>query len=364
MKKFLSLSVVMIMLVSLLAGCGTKKTSNNTNPTSTTPKVKIGMSTDQGGLGDKSFNDAAYLGLQNIQKTYGIKPDVLQSKQQENYEPNLTQLCQQDDLTFAIGYMMADALKNVSTANPNKKFCIIDDSSITNSNVLSITFTENESSYLMGIIAGKMTKTGKIGFIGGMDGALIQKFEAGFIAGVKSVNPDAAKDLENRKNVRYAASFSDSNKGYELAEALYNSGCDVIYHASGAVGLGLFKATKELRDSGKNVWAIGVDQDQAVSVTDSNGQPIYAKYILSSAIKRVDTATYMASEELIKGTWKGGHIVLGLKEQGVGMADSTSVNTPSDVVALAKQYQQAIIDGKIIVPATLADEKTFKAPTL
>jgi basic membrane protein A len=133
---------------------------------------------------------------------------------------------------------MADAVTKVAKASPDKKFAIID-SEVKLPNVMSIMFKEHEGSFLVGVVAAKTSTTGKIGFVGGIDMPLIQKFEAGFIAGVKSVNPAAAKDLENRKNVRYANSFSDVNKGYELAKSLYNSGCDVVYHAAGGCGLGV-----------------------------------------------------------------------------------------------------------------------------
>ncbi|WP_027308938.1 BMP family protein [Caloramator sp. ALD01] len=347
MKKALALVLSASLIAGVFTGCAKKGGEQGTQPKS---NVKIGMVTDQGGLGDKSFNDSAYEGLKRIEKDFGVKPDVLQSKQQENYEPNLTQLGQRDDLTFAIGFLMEGSLKNVAQKMPDKKFAIID-AVVDLPNVMSITFKEEEGSFLMGVIAGKMTKTNKVGFIGGIDMPLIQKFEAGFAAGVKAVNPQAAEGLMNRTTVKYAGSFTDSNKGYELAKALYNDGCDVVYHASGAVGLGLFKAAKEMKK-----WAIGVDQDQAETAPD------FKDVILSSMIKRVDVGTYTASKNLIEGNFKAGHMVLGLKEDGVGYAPTTKNNTPADVIALVDKYAQAIKDGKITVPEKLEDVKNFTAP--
>ncbi len=252
-----------------------------------------------------------------------------------------------------------NSVKNVSTNNPDKKFCIID-SVVENPNVQSITFKEQEGSFLMGVIAGLTTKTNKVGFIGGKDMESIVKFEAGFAAGVKAVNPEAAAGLisADGKNpgttVKYAESFSDTNKGKELALSLYGAGCDIIYHAAGGVGTGMFTATKELRDKGKDVWAIGVDMDQAVSL------PEYADVILSSMMKRVDNATYEASRSMVDGTFKAGTKVLGIAEDGVGMAPTTSNNTSADVVTKAKEFEAKIKNGEIKVPATRQEVIDFK----
>ncbi|MEG2256561.1 MAG: BMP family ABC transporter substrate-binding protein, partial [Cetobacterium sp.] len=190
-----------------------------------------------------------------------------------------------------IGFQLADAVANVAKNNPDANLAIID-SVVEADNVLSVMFKEEEGSFLVGVIAGLTTKTNKVGFIGGKDSDAIQKFEAGFAAGVAAVNPEAAKGLISSdgiatgSTVKYADSFGDVNKGYELAKSLYNEGCDVIYHAAGGVGIGLFQATQELRKDGKEVWAIGVDMDQAVSL------PEFADSILTSMVKRVDDSTY------------------------------------------------------------------------
>jgi len=208
----------------------------------------------------------------------------------------------------------------------------------------------------MGIIAGKSTTSNKIGFIGGKDFESINKFEAGYAAGVKAVNPAAAENLVNRKYVKYADSFADVNKGYELANALINEGCDVIYHAAGGVGEGMFKAIKEANEKGKKVWAIGVDQDQAAIL------PNYAPYMLSSMMKRVDTATYNAAKSVVDGKFEGGKtIVLGLKDKGVGYAPSTSKNTSKEVIALVDKYADAVVKGTIVVPAKPAEVANFQA---
>lgn len=356
--KVLALLMAVTMVVALFTGCGStnNQSSQQTKPADTKKKtdVTVGLSTDSGGKGDKSFNDAAIAGLDKISQEYTVEPVILESKDQNAYSPNLTTLSGQCDLSFGVGFMMEQAVKDIATANPNKKYAIIDDV-VNLPNVVSLTFKANEGSFLVGVIAGKTTKTGKIGFIGGMDTPLIQNFEAGFDAGVMSVNPTAGADLISRKNVRYTGNFNDSSAGKEAATQLYNSGCDVIYHAAGSCGLGLLDEAKTLRDGGKDVWAIGVDSDQAQTV------PKDADAILTSCMKRVDTGTYLVTKSLIEGKFQGGTtMTFGLKEDGVGIAPTKNPKAPDGVYDLADKYKAAIIDGKIVVPGTLAEAKSFK----
>lgn len=353
-KRLIAVLSSMVIVITLFGGCAMKKESA-AGSEGKKSKTKIGMVTDKAGLGDKSFNDLAYEGLKKVEKDSGVKITVLESKQEENYEPNLKKLAKDSDLTFATGFLMKDAVTKISKDMGEKNFAIID-AIVDSSNVKSITFKEEEGSFLMGIIAGKMTKTNKVGFIGGIDGPIIQKFEAGYTAGVKAVNPAAAEGLVGRKTIKYTGSFSNSDKGYELAKVLYDDGCDVIYHASGAAGTGLLKAAKESKK-----WAIGVDKDQSITA------PEYKDVILSSMIKRVDTAVYEASKEVLEGKFKGGKdnvLVLGLKGDGVGMASTTKNNTPKEVISLADKYKSAIINGKFKVPAKIEEVKEFTVPSI
>ncbi|HEY8891250.1 MAG TPA: BMP family ABC transporter substrate-binding protein [Clostridium sp.] len=362
-KKLVSVLTVVAMVTTLFVGCGTKKEA--AKPAATKSTVSIGLSTDEGGLNDKSFNQSANEGVKKAQLEDGFTYKALESKKKEDYTANLEALIDNGaNLIFAVGFQMADAMTEVAKAHTDKSFAIID-SEVKLPNVVSISFKEQEGSFLMGVIAGKMTKTNKIGFIGGKDMELINKFEAGFAAGVKSVNPEAAKGLITTSKdpkkltpgtmVRYADSFDDSAKGYELAKSLYQDGCDVVYHAAGGVGIGLFKAAQELKDSGKPVWAIGVDMDQALTV------PQYADIILSSMMKRVDTATYNESKAEVKGQFKGGTaIVLGLKEKGVAIAGTSSKNVPKAVLDIVKTYENKVISGEIVVPVNRQQAKDFK----
>jgi basic membrane protein A len=371
-KRLVALFATVAVAATLFAGCAkteAPKTDTNKPAAGDKAKVKIGLSTDEGGLNDKSFNQAADTGIKKAQSEFGVEYKAIESKVKEDYETNLDALVGNgSNLVFGVGFQMETAMENVAKKYADKNFAIIDSVASEDpnakepkqlKNVHSYLFKSEEGSFLMGVIAGKMTKTNKVGFIGGKDFELINTFEAGFAAGVKAVNPAAAENLINRKSVKFADSFGDSAKGKELAKALINDGCDVIYHAAGGVGEGMFQAIKEAKDGGKNVWGIGVDMDQATTL------PQYANYILSSMLKRVDTATYEATKAVVNGTFKGGEIQsLGIKEDGVGIAPSSSKNTPKDVLDLVTKYQDAIKAGKITVPSKPADVKNFTAPTI
>ena len=356
-KRLVAVLATVAVVATLFTGCGSA--SNNSSSTPAASKIKIGLVTDEGGVNDKSFNQSADEGVKKAQKDLGVDYKVIESKSKDDYQPNIEAMVgNNSDLTIAVGFQMADVVTAVSKKYSDKKFLIID-SAVDAKNVESIGFKEQEGSFLMGIIAGKMTKTNKVGFIGGKDLETIQKFEAGFAAGVKAVNPAAAEGLMSRKTVRYADSFTDTAKGKEAATSLIGEGCDVLYHAAGGVGIGMFQKVKENADAGKKVWAIGVDLDQAVSV------PQFASVILSSMVKKVNVATYNAAKDVVNNQFQGGKVLaLGLKEDGVGIAPSSNTNTPKDVLDLVAKYSDKIKDGTIVVPAKPADVKTFTAPAV
>lgn len=360
-NKILSLVLAAVVSTSVLAGCKStttttaSKTSQGASTASVAQKktsnVKVGLSTDEGGRGDKSFNDAAIAGLEKFGSEYGVKPTIVESKQASQYVQNLENLSKTNDLTIAVGYKMGDAMKSVSETVKDKKFLIVD-MVVDSPNVKSVLFKEQEGSYLMGVIAGKLTKTNKVGFIGGVESAVIDRFHAGFIAGVMSVNPEAGKLLLDKTNVKYAGNFSDTNKGKELAKALYNSGVDIIFHAAGGVGLGLFDAAKEM-----NKFAIGVDSDQAAMLPD------FKNVILVSMLKKVDVAVYNASKEFAENNFKSGVTVLGLKENAVGLSPTQHdlVKNNAELQKLLEETSKKIQDGSIKVPATVKElDEMFK----
>ena len=351
-RRFLATIALIMIVIMQVNGCSSNMNKEKKEDRS---KSKIAMVIDKGGLIDKSFYDAANIGLNKIEKEYGIKPTIIESSDEENYGKNLKSAAKDNDLIIAAGFTMKNSLEKIAIDTADKSFVIID-AVVDEPNVKSVVFKEEEGSFLMGIIAGKMTKTNKVGFIGGIESEIIERFEAGFIAGVKTVNEAAAEGLLSKKNVKYAGNFNDSNKGYELGKSLYNDGCDIVYHASGTVGLGLFKAAKEM-----NKWAIGVDQDQGTIVSE------YKNNILSSMVKYVDKATYEVAKEFIKGQFKGGKdnvMKLGLKEEGVGIAASTKENTPKEIVDLVEKYKKAIAASEFDVPTSISKVKEFKAPEL
>ncbi|WP_340032309.1 BMP family ABC transporter substrate-binding protein [Paenibacillus sp. FSL K6-1122] len=344
MKKMLSLSLVMLLAVSvMLAGCGSKpkeetNAGGDTGGTSTEAKsdLKIGMVTDVGGVNDKSFNQSAWEALQATETETGAAVKYLQSKSDEEYIPNLNEFVKGGyDLTWGIGFQLADAIKTVADQNPDAKLAIID-SVVDSPNVKSVTFAEEEGSFLVGVVAGLTTKTNKIGFVGGMESPLIKKFEVGFREGVKAVNPDA-KFISN-----YTGAFDKPDLGKAAAATLYNEGVDIIFHASGATGNGVFNEAIARKKQGQDVWVIGVDKDQSLEFGD--------EITLTSMIKKVDEAVKRVNKEVVDGTFAGGSENLTLKENGVGIADTSTANVPADTLAKVEEYKEKIISGEIKVP--------------
>lgn len=346
-KKGLVLLLALTMVFSLMTGCAKPAPAPTPTPEATptappAPTYSFGMITDVGGLGDKSFNDSAWAGLTKAGQELGVEPKVLQSTKQEDYEPNLGSMASSVDLSVAVGFLFEQAMAAAADQYSDKKFGVVD-TVVDKPNVMSATFKENEGSFLVGVIAGLTTKSNTIGFVGGMELPLIQKFEAGFRAGVASVNPKA------KVLVDYTGSFGDPAKGKEIALKQFEKKADVIYHASGACGIGVIQAADD-----KGFWAIGVDQDQAKESKNNK--------VLCSMIKRVDTATHSIVQAYANNTFNGGAanaLILGLKEEGVGYSDNGK-NVAADVAAVADKYKTAIIDGTIAVPTTKDELQAFK----
>ncbi|WP_379132707.1 BMP family protein [Paenibacillus sp. sgz500958] len=334
MKKVFKLSLVMLLAMTVvLAGCG------NNNNSGAKSDVKLGMVTDVGGVNDKSFNQSAWEALQAIEKEAGVKVKYLQSKSNADYQPNLNQFVKDGySLTWGIGFDLGDALGKVAAENPDAKLAIID-SVVDAPNVESVTFSENEGSFLVGVVAGLTTKTNKVGFIGGMESPVIKRFEVGFKAGVLAVNPSA------EVTITYAGAYDKPDTGKSLAATLYDAGNDIIFPAAGATGNGVFNEAKSRNDAGgAKVWVIGVDKDQSLEFGDD--------VTLTSMVKRVDEAVKMVSQQVIDGTFKGGSTtVLGLKDNGVGLPETSKANVSAEILAKVEEFKKQIIDGTITVPA-------------
>ena len=310
--------------------------SGTDSPGGTDKQYFVAMVTDIGGVNDNSFNQSAWEGLQAFGAEYGVKVDYLQSQSDADYVPNLTQFVRNGaDLTWGIGFLMADAVRQVAEQNPDAKLAIIDET-VDAPNVASVTFKEHEGSFLVGVVAGLMTKTNKIGFVGGMEIPVIKRFEAGFTAGVKAANPEAEVIID------YTGAFDAPDQGKASAATLYNNGADIIFHAAGATGDGVFNEGSERKKAGADVWVIGVDKDQSITF----GHEI----TLTSMMKRVDRAVAKISADLVNGRFTPGSVVLGLADNGVGLPESNP-NLPDDVLAKVKEYEQKIISGEIVVPS-------------
>jgi len=338
---------------TILAACGGDEkeestTSDSGAKTEETSDFSVAMVTDTGGVDDKSFNQSTWEGIQAFGEENGLKKgdggfDYLQSTAESEYVTNLNSLIRRDfDLVFAVGFALHNAVAEVADQKPDAKIAIIDEVVADKENVASIMFRANEASYLAGVAAALETKTGKVGFLGGMTGEIIGGFQAGFEAGVAAVNPDIKVDVE------YAESFSDAAKGQQIAKRMYDSGVDIIFHAAGGVGNGLFTEAKERKqkDPNADVWAIGVDRDQydEGKVDDSTN------IILTSVLKRVDVAAQEVAKLAKDGKFPGGEtITYGLSDGGVDLADSRGAIS-EETLKTVEDYKQKIINGEVKVP--------------
>ncbi|QZP38643.1 BMP family lipoprotein [Halobaculum magnesiiphilum] len=313
--------------------------------------TNVGMVYATGGLGDGSFNDQAQTGIQQAAEEFDLSYDESEPDSVSQFSTYQTQYAQSTDpdydLVSCIGFLQADALSQTAPDYPDQDFMIVD-SVVDADNVRSYTFKEHEGSYLVGQLAGLLTSRSfsagesstagdstNVGFVGGVESSLIAKFEAGFTAGVKAANEDV--DVQTT----YTGSFSDPSAGQEAALSMYSSGADIVYHAAGNTGAGVFQAA---RDEGK--FAIGVDRDQSVT-TD------YQDVILASMVKRVDTAVYNAAGATVNGEFEAGTATsLGLADDGVDIVYGTELGDqiPEDVKSEIQSSREAIIDGEISVP--------------
>ncbi|MCD8510662.1 MAG: BMP family protein [Bacillus sp. (in: Bacteria)] len=342
MKKFLTVMLSVFALVALLVACGQDEGGADGDG-----QFSSKMVTDTGGVDDRSFNQSAWEGLEQFGEDFDADVDYIQSGDESDYTPNLNRLAREGtDLTFAIGFLMENDILEVATNNPDQQFAIVDmvvadAAGNLVPNIANITFAEHEGSFLVGVIAGLQTETNTVGFIGGVEGPLIKKFENGFKAGVKSVNPDA------EILVQYAESFNDASIGQQIAGNFYSAGADIIYHAAGGTGNGVFTEAINRARNDENVWVIGVDRDQHEEGEWSGGN-----VALTSMIKRVDQAVYQVSEMTYNGNYPGGEILeFGLEDEGVGIAP-TQDNVTQESLDAVEEWKQRILNGDITVPQT------------
>lgn len=355
MRKFLAVSMALAMVLAV-AGCGgSSSTAPEPTPAPETPAASpattptpepapastfaVGMVTDVGGVNDQSFNQSAWEGLKAFEASTGSKVGYLESKQEADYGPNLDRMIDEDyDLIWGVGFMMADGMKNAATTNPDCTFAIVDQAYEDGpSNLTGVMFRAQEPSFLVGYIAGKMTATDHVGYIGGIKSELIDQFEYGYRAGVAYAAKELGKEIQ--VDIQYAESFGDSAKGKAIAQKMYSDGADIVFHAAGNVGQGLFEAAVEA-----NKFAIGVDQDQNHLAPDN---------IITSAMKKVGEAMNIINEKAMNGENVGGqNFEFGIKEGSCGIAPSSDKHVPADVLSATSEIEQKIIAGEIVPPAT------------
>ncbi len=335
-----------------LAACSTPTTpaapaaSGSSAPASSAAAaLKVGMAYDVGGRGDQSFNDSAAAGLDKAAAEFGVETKEAAATNGEAESARAERLQQLIDAGYtnivAVGFAYAGAVGTIAKENPEVKFAIVDDASeaSTGANIMNITFAEQEGSFLVGAAAALKSKTGKLGFVGGVETDLIKKFEAGFKAGVKAANPEATVSSKYLTQPPDFSGFGDVAKGKAAAEGMYQGGADIVYHAAGGSGGGVFTAAKAAKK-----LAIGVDSDQALTAAED-----VRSVIMTSMIKRVDTGVYTFIKSIHDGSFKAGNTVFDLKADGVGY--STTGGMVDDIADKLEAYKADIISGKIVVPA-------------
>jgi basic membrane protein A len=310
--------------------------------------ITVGVALDVGGLGDKSFNDAANAGLQKAIQD-GLVPEenteLLQANQTgSNRDANVVNLADQEyDLIWCNGFAFSEGVAEIAGDYPDVDFAIQDGfaTSIATDadNIVDINFKANEGSFLVGAAAGLVTEANTVGFLGGQEGTgLIENFQAGWEAGVQATCPDCELLTEYIGDSTQA--FVDPTRGEILSAKMYDDGADVIYHAAGQSGLGLFKAAVEA-----DALAIGVDSDQYLTASAEEKE-----HILTSMLKRVDVAIYDTIEAVANDEFEPGSQIFGLAEEGVGYATSNPDLLTEDIQAQLEEFKQQIIDGEITVP--------------
>ncbi len=344
MKKLLAVALALLVVHAALLFAGGRGVTDISKPGAT----DVGIVLDVGGRGDKSFNDGAYAGADSALKELGPNIRFIEPGDGSDREAGLRLLAAEGmDLVIGVGFIFSDDITNLAKEYPAVSFAGVDYALSFDDkgniippppNVAALKFREEEGSFLVGALAALVGNSKKVGFVGGMDIPLIHKFEAGYRAGVIAVCPDCTV-IAQYAGVTPEA-FKNPSKGKELALSQYQSGVNVIFHASGSTGLGVFEAARAT-----NKFAIGVDSDQN---DDAPGR------ILTSMIKGVNASVYDAIKRVQNGTFKGGIYSFGLAEEGVGYIydDRNKALIPDSARARVEQLKQDIIAGRIKVPST------------
>jgi basic membrane protein A and related proteins len=308
--------------------------------------IKVGMAYDVGGRGDQSFNDSAAAGLDQAVEEFGMESQESEAEDGEAETAREERLRTFADAGYnpiiAVGFAYSASVAKVAPEYPDVNFAIIDDEAAAGDNIANLVFAEEQGSFLVGAAAAMKSQAGHIGFVGGVETPLIQKFEAGYIAGAEAVNPDVQVDTTYLTQVPDFSGFADPAKGKTAAQGMYDGGADIVYHAAGGSGGGVFEAASE---AGEGNWAIGVDSDQY-----ETADPSVQDVILTSMLKNVNVAVYEYLKAANEGDAPTGVTRYDLAVDGVGY--STSGGFVDDITADLDDYKQQIIDGEIEVPTT------------
>ncbi len=334
-------SLIAVLVLAVGAGCGSgsgggSSSSGGGTPSSAKPGsgIKIGLVTDIGGLNDRGFNELAANAVNKAHDELGVDIKILESKSDADYIPNLSQLGDEGyDLIVSNGYLMGDQTHQAAEAYPDSSFMIIDyayEEKDALPNLLGVVFKEQEAGYLVGYMAGLMTKSGTVSTVGGQAIPPVDHFIGGFQQGATDAKPDV-KLLNG-----YSNEFPDPAPCKEIALDQISKQSDIVFAVAGQCGLGALDAAKE-----KTVWGIGVDKDQL----------FLGDHIMTSAVKKVDEGVYQTIQQVVDGTFAGGVTALGLKEKGVGLGQ-VNPKVPQDVVDKVNALIPKIISGEIQVSDT------------
>lgn len=288
------------------------------------------MVTDTAGIGDQSFNDMANEGGLRAQDELGITFNVLESQTAADYVRNLTDAAESGDITIGVGFLLTDALTEVAGMYPDHNFAIID-STIEADNIVSYIFREQEGAFLAGVIAALTTETNKLGFVGGVRIPPVMRYEVGYVAGARSINPDI------EIAIAYADDFEDPDKGKELSLAQFDNGADIVHAAAGRTGIGAFDAAIE---KGEGFWVLSADRDQA-----SLGEDVQ----LAAVIKGIDTGVFDSIKSVQDGTFDGSIHNLGIADNGISLGAIHS-SVSEDNLAIIDAYSAAIASGDLVPP--------------
>jgi len=368
-KKILSALVSSILIASLCTSCVQKggDTGDKVNEgTESVEKVKVGMVTDSGTIDDKSFNQGSWEGIQRYEKEKGtieaqyLKPNDVQETDYINAIDTLVETG--NKIIVTPGYKFETAVNKAADTHKDVSFILLDGQThggdnqfVKHDNVVCVYFNEHEAGFLVGIAAALSTKTGKLGFIGGMKIPPVEKFYYGYQAGVNYANQKLGAKA-TITDTQFQGSFDNIPAGQTLAAGMYGKGIDIIFHAAGGVGNGVFNEAKARAEKGEKVWVIGVDSDQYEQGLLKDGK---TSVTLTSAIKKVDVAAYNYIDAKLNDKFPGGEVItLTIKENGVGIPEENP-NLSDDVLSKIDSVTQEIKEGKIIVPQTQKEVDDF-----